>query len=287
MFYYIIQHCYPSLYDNRDFLYLIPKYDKNKENDSKEQKIEKYNIIKIILEDIPNLIIKYYKGFIEEKKICLTIGEYKMNYSYYINDFLENNDIYWCRCLVNRHFSYIIISDMYFIILHIIKENRQKGKMKFFLELNKLKNMKTFANEKKINLIWEEDPLLKDIQYKQEIVFENTINLNEFNDKINKKKNKLFQLFTQFDDDEIRNSPSSILRMINYYEILFEKIKSKILEKINNNQKHDKDINDGLYFKNILIIYYKKALNLYCLENKIKEKFNERLMVLYSDKIIK
>ena len=262
MFYYIIQHCYPSLYDNRDFLYLIPKYNKNKENDSKEQKIEKYNITKIILEDIPNLIIKYYKRFIEEKKICLTIGEYKMNYSYYINDFLENNDIYWCRCLVNRHFSYIIISDMYFIILHII-------------------------NEKKVNLIWEEDPLLKDIQYKQEIVFENTINLNEFNDKINKKKNKLFQLFTQFDDDEIRNSPSSILRMINYYEILFEKIKSKILEKINNNQKHDKDINDGLYFKNILIIYYKKALNLYCLENKIKEKFNERLMVLYSDKIIK
>ena len=236
-----------------------------------------------------------------------------MNFSYYINDFLENNEIYWCRCIINRHFAYAIISDMFFIILHIVKENKQKGKMKFFLEINKLKEIKINMNEKKINLVWEEDALLKDIQIKQEIVFENTINLNEFNDRINKKKNKLNQLFTRFDDNEIRNSPSSILRMINFYEILFEKIKSKLLEKKNKNKQQDKDkdkekdkekenekdkekekgkekekeINDGLYYKNILIIYYKKALNLYCLENKNKDKFNERLISLYSDEIIK
>ena len=235
-----------------------------------------------------------------------------MNFSYYINDFLENNEIYWCRCIINRHFAYAIISDMFFIILHIVKENRQKGKMKFFLEINKLKEIKINMNEKKINLVWEEDALLKDIQIKQEIVFENTINLNEFNDRINKKKNKLNQLFTRFDDNEIRNSPSSILRMINFYEILFEKIKSKLLEKKNKNKQDkdkdkekdkekenekdkekekgkekEKEINDGLYYKNILIIYYKKALNLYCLENKNKDKFNERLISLYSDEIIK
>ena len=233
-----------------------------------------------------------------------------MNYSYYINDFLENNEIYWCRCLINRHFSYAIISDIFFIILHIVKENRQKGKMKFFLEINKLKEIKINMNEIKINLVWEEDALLKDIQIRQEIVFENTINLNEFNDKINKKKNKLYQLFSHFDDNEIRNSPSHILRMINFYEILFEKIKKKILEKKSNNKKQDKvqdkdkeiekgkekknkekdkekDNFDGLYYKNLLIIYYKKALNLYCLEDKNKDKFNERLIALYSDKIIK
>ena len=243
-----------------------------------------------------------------------------MNFSYYINDFLENNEIYWCRCIINRHFAYAIISDMFFIILHIVKENKQKGKMKFFLEINKLKEIKVNINEKKINLTWEEDALLKDIQIKQEIVFENTINLNEFNDRINKKKNKLNQLFTRFDDNEIRNSPSSILRMINFYEILFDKIKSKLLEKKNKKQDKDKEkgkdkdkdkedknkenekdkdkdkgkekekekeINDGLYYKNILIIYYKKALNLYCLENKNKDKFNERLISLYSDEIIK
>ena len=83
-------------------------------------------------------------------------------------------------------------------------------------------------------------------------------NLSEFNEKINNKKNKLLQLFLRFDDDEIRNSPSSILRMINYYEILFEKIKKKIMDDINNKKTNkiinEKDKSDGLYFKNILII---------------------------------
>ena len=51
--------------------------------------------------------------------------------------------------------------------------------------------------------------------------------------------------------------------MIKNYESLLERIKKKILEKINNNEKHDNDIKDGLYYKNILIVYYKKALNLY------------------------
>ena len=212
-----------------------------------------------------------------------------MNYTYYINDFLENIEIYWCRCCINKRFSYVIISDLYFIILHMIKDNKQKGKMKFYLELNKLKEIKVIDKEKKIILIWEEDPLLKDMEYKQEIIFENINNLNEFNTKINSKKNKLLQSFSQFDDDLIRNSPSNILRMINFYEILFETIKKKIVENIknNNNSNNEKDIKDGLYFKNILIIYYKKALNLYCLENKVKEKFNERLIALTSDKIIK
>ena len=224
-----------------------------------------------------------------------------MNFTYYINDFLENNEIYLCRCCINRRFSYVIISDMFFIILHIIKENRQKGKMKFFLELNKLKEIKINNNDNKINLIWEEDALLKDIEYKQEIFFENIASLNEFKDKINNKKNKLLQKFSRFDDDEIRNSPSSILRMINYYETLFEAKKNKILKNINNKNDNnnnngnnaiieknsEKEKSDGLYYKNILIIYYKKACNLYCLENKLKEKFNERLIALMSDEIIK
>ena len=213
-----------------------------------------------------------------------------MNYSYYINDFLGNNDIFLCRCCINRRFSYAIITDLQFIILHIIKENKQKGKMKFYLELNKLKELKAISNDKKIYLIWEEDALLKDVEYKQEIIFENLINMKEFSDKIISKKNKLLQIFSQFDDNEIRNSPSNILRMINYYEKLFESIKNKIIDNMNNkdkNQSYDKDASDGLYIKNILIIYYKKALNLYSLESKAKDKYNERLTALISDKIIK
>jgi hypothetical protein len=234
--------------------------------------------------------MNYYKNYIEEKKICLTIGEYKMNYSYYVNDFLENNDIFLCRCSINRRFSYAIITDLQFIILHIIKENKLKGKMKFFLELNKLREMKSFPNEKKICLIWEEDALLKDLEYKQEIIFENPTNMKEFSDKIKEKKNKLLKLFYKFDDNEIRNSPSAILRMINYYESLFENINNKIKKNINNednNEKEEKYKSDGLYCKNMLIIYYKKALNLNCLDNKMKDKFNERLNSLISDKKFK
>ena len=208
-----------------------------------------------------------------------------MNYIYYINDFLENNENYFCRCCINKTFSYVIISDLYFIFLQIIKENKQKGKMKFLLELNKLKSIEIFSNEKKIKLLWEEDALLKDVEYKHEIIFENNINLNEFINKIKEKKDKLLQTFGQFDDDEIRNSPSSILRMINYNENLFKKIRNKVLDINNVNTK--KDISDGLYFKNLLIIYYKKAINLYCLEEKNKIKFNQRLVELLSDKIIK
>ena len=208
-----------------------------------------------------------------------------MNYIYYINDFLENNENYFCRCCINKTFSYVIISDLYFIFLQIIKENKQKGKMKFLLELNKLKSIEIFSNEKKIKLLWEEDALLKDVEYKHEIIFENNINLNEFINKIKEKKDKLLQTFGQFDDDEIRNSPSNILRMINYNENLFKKIRNKVLDINNVNTK--KDISDGLYFKNLLIIYYKKAINLYCLEEKNKIKFNQRLVELLSDKIIK
>jgi len=222
-----------------------------------------------------------------------------MNYSYYINDFLENNDIFWIRCIINRRFSYVIISDLYFIILHIIKENKQKGKMKFYIELNKLKEIKSFPAEKKINLQWEEDPLLKDVDYKHEIVFENPINLTEFNDKINSRKNKLMQTFDQFDDDQIRNTPSNIIRMINYFEALHTKIKNNFQENkndknrnsihINNqiNKINDGKNNDALYIKNMLIIYYQKALNLYCLEEKIKEKYNSRLNQLTSEEGLK
>ena len=258
--------------------------------------MEKYNIIKLIKEDIPN-VVNHYKKFLEEKKICLTIGEFKMNYSYYINDFLENNDIFWFRCIINRRFSYAIISDLYFIILHIIKENKQKGKMKFYIELNKLKEIKAFQTEKKMNLIWEEDPLLKDVDYKHEIVFENPISLKEFNDKINSKKNKLIQTFNQFDDDQIRNTPSNIIRMINYFEAVLEKMKNNKQENKNDKNRNtinlnnqDNKINDGkndvLYIKNMLIIYYQKALNIYCLEEKIKEKFNSRLKQLTSDEVL-
>lgn len=288
------------MYDNRDFLYLIKKEEGKKEKTEVEgkenDKKEKYDIIKLIKEDIPN-VVKHYKKFLEEKKICLTIGEFKMNYSYYINDFLENNDIFWFRCIINRRFSYVIISDLYFIILHIIKENRQKGKMKFYIELNKLKEIKVFPAEKKINLLWEEDPLLKDVEYKHEIVFENPISLTEFNEKINSKKNKLMQTFDKFDDDQIRNTPSNIIRMINYFEALYTKIKNNKQENKNdknksntNNQinkiKDEKHI-DVLYIKNMLIIYYQKALNLYCLEEKIKEKYNSRLNQLTSVEGIK
>lgn len=244
-------------------------------------------MVKIIVEDIPNLITKYFKCFIEEKKICLTIGEYKMNYSYYINDFLENNDIVFYRCCIDRRFAYIIITDLHFMILHIIKENKQKGKMKFFLELYKLKEIRSFQNEKKICLIWEEDALLKDVEYKQELIFENPKNMKEFSDKIIEKKNKLIQTFKQFDDNEMRNSPSTILRMINYNESLYENIKNKIKKHNEDNSKIEKYLSDGLYIKNILIVYYKKALNLYCLENIIKDKFSEKLNFLISDKIIK
>ena len=222
-----------------------------------------------------------------------------MNYSYYINDFLENNDIFWFRCIINRRFSYVIISDLYFIILHIIKENRQKGKMKFYIELNKLKEIKAFPAEKKINLLWEEDPLLKDVEYKHEIVFENPISLSEFNEKINSKKNKLTQTFDQFDDDQIRNTPSNIIRMINYFEALYAKIKNSKQENKNDKNKNNININnqvnkikdekysDALYIKNMLIIYYQKALNLYCLEEKNKEKYNSRLNQLTSDEGLK
>ena len=224
-----------------------------------------------------------------------------MNYSYYINDFLENNDIFWFRCITNRRFSYVIISDLYFIVLHIIKENRQKGKMKFYIELNKLKEIKAFPAEKKINLLWEEDPLLKDVEYKHEIVFENPISLSEFNEKINSKKNKLIQTFNQFDDDQIRNTPSNIIRMINYFEAIYAKMKNNKQENKNDKNRNSININinnqankisnekhsDALYIKNMLIIYYQKALNLYCLEEKIKEKYNLRLNQLTSNEGLK
>ena len=206
-----------------------------------------------------------------------------MQYSYYINDFIENYENYWCRCSINKRFGYIIISDSMFVILHMYKENKQKGKIKFYNQLVKLKEIISDKNnELKIILIWVEDPIFKDCEYKHEIIFESDADVKLFLEKLNSKKNKLLNLFSKFDSDEIRNSPDSIVRMVNYYEKIYNYLKEK---KDGNNNK----INSNNYFgdledvrdaKNMLIIYYLKSQKILSLDKKTKKKYAKRLKEL-------
>ena len=206
-----------------------------------------------------------------------------MQYTYYINDFIENSENYWCRCSVNKRFGYIIISDSMFVILHMYKENKQKGKIKFYTQLDKLKEIITDnIKELKIILLWIEDPLFKDCEYKHEIVFESDFDMKLFIKNLNTKKNKLLSCFSKFDNDEIRNSPDSIVRMVNYYEKILTQLQEK--EDENNNKIHHSNICNGstdrTKVKNMLIIYYMKSQKIYSLDKKIKKKYGKRLKEL-------
>ena len=199
-----------------------------------------------------------------------------MEHTYYVNDFIENNENYWCRCSINKRFGYIIISDSMFVIIHMYKENKQKGKIKFYIQLDKLKEIINDNNKEfKITLIWVEDPLFKDCEYKHEIIFESDSDLKLFIEKLKSKRKKLLNLFSKFDNDEIRNSPDSIVRMVNYYE--------KILSE-NNNKKNDNNNSNGCIemkdVKNMLIIYYMKSQKIFSLDKKLKKKYGERLKEL-------
>ena len=106
---------------------------------------------------------------------------------------MGNNETYLYKCIINNIQSYIIISDLYFIILNRIQENFQKGQMKYYCEINKL-NLKIDNNDKqryKINLSYFEDKDKTEKEINYQIMFEKEIFFKDFCDNFSKKKSKL------------------------------------------------------------------------------------------------
>ena len=169
--------CFPSFCDGRNFYKAILNINNKKfENNENENKINtkenkkifyinnEYNddisSLEIIIDLIPDFIKEIKKN--EEMKHLLKFGEgeYNADEIYDVNDFLigNNNKFYRAKQIIEqKEFDrYIIITDIYFILIEPLEEFKNKGLLLFFGFLHKLEKEET-NDENIFNLNWSKN----------------------------------------------------------------------------------------------------------------------------------
>ena len=169
--------CFPNFCDGRNFYKAIININNKKfENNENVDKIntkdsnkilyinEEYNddisSLEIIIDLIPNFIKEIKNS--EKMKHLLKFGEgeYNADEIYDINDFLigGNNKFFRAKQIIEqKQFDrYIIITDIYFILIEPLKEIKNKGLLLFFGFLHKLEKEET-NDENIFNLNWSKN----------------------------------------------------------------------------------------------------------------------------------
>ena len=182
---------FPTFCDNRNLykgiLKITCKEAKSKEDEKPNLYINnKYtdNIfyLEYIIDLIPNFIKEIKQS--EEKQILLKLGdsEYNIDEVYEINDFLisQNNKFFRAKQIIDDKESdrYIIITDIYLILIEPLEEFKNKGILLFYGSLYKFEKEETETADI-IHLNWNKSKKHNEI----------TIKL-----KIEKDKEKLFNI---------------------------------------------------------------------------------------------
>ena len=211
--------CFPNFCDGRNFYKaIVSRNNKKLENNQNANKIntkDNYNILyinneynddisslEIIIDLIPNFIKEVKKN--EEKQHLLKFwkGEYNVDEIYDINDFLigVNNKFFRAKQIIDQKEldRYIIITDIYFILIEPLEEFKNKGLLLFFGYLHKLEKEET--NDKNtFNLTWSKNKNQNKI----------TIKIKIENNKENLFKiiqNKIALLISKYKNIEISNN---------------------------------------------------------------------------------
>lgn len=210
----------PSLCDNRNLYKAIMKLkskktnsneeeeittnekdNKEKDKDKKEENLNKINVIDDNNEewnDIYSLekVIDLIPEFINILRINdenknfykLGSGEYDIDKIYEINDFLISwrNNFYRGKQIMNNkeYDRYIIITDIYFILLNPLEEFKNKGKLIFYGYLYKCEKKENIADKNIIKLIWSDK---NNDDFLVEIKMENKQKVDELLLTFNKK----------------------------------------------------------------------------------------------------
>ena len=276
----------PTLYDGRNLFYcLINDYNNHYIFDKNNLK-ECEKIIESLIIGIENFITILKDN--NEIKVLIYYGEYTLNHTYLMNDFLMNNSIlYFFRIYEldnnkNKELRYIIITQLFFLFFEPNKENKSLGKLiqiYYIKDVNILieNNLKN-KNDTKLNNYFFK--INKESNYYILIKF--ILAHGEYQDEKMSKKdvincdvNEYLQLKTIL--DEKKNE-------INYSNYILVIHKSKNLYAVNEKKDSNKkkfiskkrcsDYKKYIEYYEILYDYYK--------QKKDKENVKDKLKLIFS-----
>ena len=177
---------YPNLYDNSNLYNSIILF---KDSNIVLKQKNPFLIIEDIILGIP-LFLENIKSN-EEKKAFYYYGEYSLNDIYDINDFINEQNLYFFRVkqIINKNEfkRYIILNDVYFLLFDPVPDSNNYAKLVFISDILLLKNSKEDKKEKLIDFEWNNN---KDEIIKMSFKFEE----NKFDEFISIKKYKIGKL---------------------------------------------------------------------------------------------
>lgn len=186
---------YPTLFDNRNYLFSILKHPWRPEGCKSE-----YDLMEEIVLKIPSLINRVNEDSINQ--ILVYYGDYRIDSIYEINDFLSNDLLSFFRVMLHQKEQkerYIILTEVYFLLFDPAPDAKNLGKLVFWGDIRQLKDSQRGKVKDKETIVLNWKGGLKDIMFEFEIVKET---YDQFLSETDKKIKKLIEKYELFQEDE-------------------------------------------------------------------------------------
>ena len=236
----------PTLYDNRNYFYSILHY--NNENNN----INSLNIETIF--ELFNKIPKFL-NFIKnskENKILSYFGTYLINEIYDVNDFIANPIINFYRIYMSyknkkdfkKFKRYLILTEIYFILIEPAPDCLNLGKLLFFGDINYLKQRKIDTFDKQHSIVY--------LKINENITLEFIMENNTYNEFIKKVTDHIKTLNNEFDVYEDENFNDN-----NFRNVIQNFDKNRLLKEIEIKEEIFKNEKNIYFYKELTILYEK------------------------------
>lgn len=236
----------PTLYDNRNYFYSILHY--NNENNN----INSLNIETIF--ELFNKIPKFL-NFIKnskENKILSYFGTYLINEIYDVNDFIANPIINFYRIYMSyknkkdfkKFKRYLILTEIYFILIEPAPDCLNLGKLLFFGDINYLKQRKIDTFDKQHSIVY--------LKINENITLEFIMENNTYNEFIKKVTDHIKTLNNEFDVYEDENFNDN-----NFRNVIQNFDKNRLLKEIEIKEEILKNEKNIYFYKELTILYEK------------------------------
>ena len=240
----------PTLYDNRNYFYSILHY--NNENNN----INSLNIETIF--ELFNKIPKFL-NFIKnskENKILSYFGTYLINEIYDVNDFIANPIINFYRIYMSyknkkdfkKFKRYLILTEIYFILIEPAPDCLNLGKLLFFGDINYLKQRKIDTFDKQHSIVY--------LKINENITLEFIMENNTYNEFIKKVTDHIKTLNNEFDVYEDENFNDN-----NFRNVIQNFDKNRLLKEIEIKEEIFKNEKNIYFYKELTILYEKLLEN--------------------------
>ena len=191
---------FPNLYDNSDLYKSILHFQVS---DAIKKKEEPFSILEEIILGLKPFLEKVKKN--EEVNTFFYYGEYVIDEIYDINDFFgyQKNEFFRVNQINkgNKSNKYIILNDVYFLLLDPVPDVFNYAKLIFFSDINSLDKIKMEKTEKLIHIDFsdiDKNNVIK-LSFQFEKKFEDFLNCR--NQKITQLKSK-YKIFSLKDEEK-------------------------------------------------------------------------------------